>query len=143
MKALKAMAGDYGFLFRDIQQIVTKDQEDLINLAKARIDEHKQAEAERLEAERERTRQEEEAKAERERIEHQRKAYEPPVASGDAIPTAQHKRASDLPQQPETSRFDVQHIREQLRQIDAGLDGYTCNELCQALMQLVSEIKEA
>jgi len=159
MKALKAMAGDYGFLFRDIQQIVTKDQEDLINLAKARIDEHKQAEAERLEAERERIRQEEAARAERERIEHQRKAdaakqaaatrnaeestnQKPPVASGDAIPSAQHKRAPDSPQQPETSRFDVQHIREQLRQIDAGLDGYTCNELCQALMQLVNSIKE-
>jgi len=53
IKALKEIAGDYGFLFRDLKEIVTKDKKDLINLAKQRIAEHKEAEAKRLEAERE------------------------------------------------------------------------------------------
>jgi len=73
LKALKEIAGDYGFLFRDLQQIITKDREDLLNLAKMRITEHKQAEEARLEVERERIRQEEERKAEEStRIERER-----------------------------------------------------------------------
>jgi len=61
--ALQDIAGDYGFLFRDIQDIVTKDKEDLINLAKQRIAEHEEVEAKRLEVDREKIRLEEEAKA--------------------------------------------------------------------------------
>jgi len=159
MKALKAMAGDYGFLFRDIQQIVTKDHDDLINLAKARINDHKQAEAERLEAERERIRKEEAAKVERERIESQRKAdaskqaaatrkaeaatmQEAPVATGKAMLADEPEHAPQSGLKQEADRLDVAGIREQLRRIDAGLEGYTCNELCQALMQLMNNIKE-
>lgn len=55
---------EYGFLFSDAQEHVTKDPDDFENLVKARIAEHKESERERIEAERERIRAEERAKAE-------------------------------------------------------------------------------
>lgn len=63
IKALKEIAGDYVFLFRDLKEIVTKDKEDLINLAKQRIADHEESEKKRIEAEREKIHLEEEAKA--------------------------------------------------------------------------------
>jgi len=77
VKALMEVSeNQYNFLFADIQQIITKPKDDLINLAKMRITEHKQAEAKRMEAERERIRKEEEAKAkaEQERIREEEQA---------------------------------------------------------------------
>lgn len=62
LQSLEAEAGGYEFLFIDLQQIITKDHADFINLVKARVIEHKQAEESRLAAERERIRQEEQAK---------------------------------------------------------------------------------
>jgi len=64
IKALKEIAGDYGFLFRDLKEIVTKNKEDLINLTKQRIAEHKGSEAKR-----EAIRLEEEVKADKKAIE--------------------------------------------------------------------------
>lgn len=70
----------YRFLFSDLQQIITKDKDDFVNLVTARIEQHKQAERERLEKEREQIRLEEErklkAQAERERLEQERKQKE-------------------------------------------------------------------
>ncbi len=66
LKTLRELAADYKFLFSDTAQLVLKEPDDLTNLAKLRIAEHKAAEAERLEAEREKIRQEEQAKAQRE-----------------------------------------------------------------------------
>ncbi len=71
--ALQDVAGEYGFLFRDLDSILTKDRDDLLNLAKQRIAEHKEAETKRLEMERERIRKEEEAKAQA-KVEVERKA---------------------------------------------------------------------
>ena len=62
-KLMKISDGKYGFLFADIQQIITKPEDDLIALAKMRIADHEKAEAERIEAERERMRVEEVRKA--------------------------------------------------------------------------------
>lgn len=64
IRALDA-AGDYGFLFADLQQVVTKAPEDFKTLIQFRIQQHQQKEAERLEAERARIAAEEKAKAER------------------------------------------------------------------------------
>lgn len=54
---------DYAFLFADRQELAYKDEETLELIIKQRIDEHKRAEAARLEAERNRIRAEEERKA--------------------------------------------------------------------------------
>lgn len=54
---------DYAFLFADRQELAYKDEETLELIIKQRIDEHKRAEAARLEAERNRVRAEEEAAA--------------------------------------------------------------------------------
>ena len=54
---------DYAFLFADRQELAYKDEETLELIIKQRIDEHKRAEAARLEAERNRIRAEEEAAA--------------------------------------------------------------------------------
>ncbi len=47
LKALKEVAEGYGYLFLDLRQIITKDREDLLNLAKMRVADHKKAEAEK------------------------------------------------------------------------------------------------
>lgn len=59
----KTNAEGYGFLFADLQQIIFKPADDFQLLITSRIDQHKKAEEEKLEAERERIRKEEEAKA--------------------------------------------------------------------------------
>lgn len=65
---LDDLAGEYGFLFSDLQQIVTMPAEAFTATVKGRIAEHKAKEEARLAAERERIRQEEAAKLERERL---------------------------------------------------------------------------
>jgi len=59
---LKELAVDYKFLLHDFKDIIHKDNEDLVLLIKARIEDHKKAEAEKLEIHREQIRQEESAK---------------------------------------------------------------------------------
>lgn len=63
LRALDENAGEYRFLFADLQSIAFKSSDDFSNLLNARISQHKAAEAAKLEAERERIRKEEEAKA--------------------------------------------------------------------------------
>jgi predicted phage-related endonuclease len=60
---LREHAKDHTALFPDTSTIVLKAHDDLVALAQNRINEHKAAEAKRLEAERERIRKEEQAKA--------------------------------------------------------------------------------
>lgn len=60
----KESSAGYGFLFNDLQQIIYKSEDDFKLLVTTRIDQHKQAEAEKLEAERQRIAAEEKAKAE-------------------------------------------------------------------------------
>lgn len=59
----KESSAGFGFLFNDLAQIITKPLDDFKLLVTSRIEAHKVAEAEKLEAERERMRIEEEAKA--------------------------------------------------------------------------------
>ena len=66
LQYLRDHAADYKFLFSDAQQLVNQDGEPFQAIIKSRIADHKQAEAERLEAERQRIQKEEEAKAQRE-----------------------------------------------------------------------------
>ncbi len=63
LKAMAELAGDYRFLFSDLQQIILKPNDDFTAQVKLRIAEHREAEAKRLEQEREQIRQEEERKA--------------------------------------------------------------------------------
>lgn len=65
IRALDSAGADYGFLFADLQQVVTKAPEDSKTLIQFRIQQHQAKEAERLEAERARIAAEEKAKAER------------------------------------------------------------------------------
>lgn len=87
---------DHAHLFADrVQLCATKSPEDLRNLATARIAEHKQREAERLEAERARIRKEEEARAERLRLQ--------AVAEAERVrqeEAARIARAQQAPQEP-------------------------------------------
>ncbi|WP_122605788.1 YqaJ viral recombinase family protein [Pseudomonas viridiflava] len=62
LESLRTLAADYPFLFNDTQQIVLKNNDDLVSLIKVRINEHRQAEAKKEEAQRERIREEEAAK---------------------------------------------------------------------------------
>lgn len=52
LSSLAELAADYNFLFNDIQQLVLKQNEDLVSLIKVRIDEHQKAEDAKVEAKR-------------------------------------------------------------------------------------------
>jgi predicted phage-related endonuclease len=89
---LKMLAdnSDYRFLFNDVNLIIHKDTEDFKMLVVNRVEQHKKAEAERLEKERERIRKEEEAKAqeaaraEAERLEKERMRKEEEAKAQEA-----------------------------------------------------------
>lgn len=66
LESFKEYASDHRFLFNDWQQLIIKDNEDLVNMIKARISEHEEAEAERKRQEQKRIEQEAKEKAERE-----------------------------------------------------------------------------
>ncbi|MFK3971150.1 YqaJ viral recombinase family protein [Pseudomonas sp. NPDC087358] len=66
LNSLDELAADYVFLFNDVQQIVMKENEDLVPLIKVRISEHQKAEEARLAAQREQVRQEEARRLQRE-----------------------------------------------------------------------------
>lgn len=59
LTSLAELAADYAFLFNDVQQLVTKANDDLVTLIKFRISEHEKAEEAKAEATRERIREEE------------------------------------------------------------------------------------
>lgn len=59
LTSLAELAADHSFLFNDIQQLVTKANDDLVTLIKFRISEHQKAEEEKAEATRKRIREEE------------------------------------------------------------------------------------
>lgn len=66
LKIIREEGKEFPFLFSDLQTLVNRDSEDLLNLVRLRIQDHQKAEAERLEAERARIRAEEQRKAEAE-----------------------------------------------------------------------------
>lgn len=66
LDSLTELAKDHKFLFSDHAMLLLKDNDDLVNLIKARIAEHEQAEAERKRQEQERIEREAKEKAERE-----------------------------------------------------------------------------
>ena len=66
LNSLKELASEHKFLFSDTPQLVLKANDDLVNLIKARIAEHEQAEAERKRQEQERIELEAKEKAEHE-----------------------------------------------------------------------------
>ncbi|KPG98379.1 Heme peroxidase [Pseudomonas sp. RIT-PI-q] len=59
LTSLAELAADHAFLFSDMQQLVTKANDDLVTLIKFRISEHEKAEEEKAEATRKRIREEE------------------------------------------------------------------------------------
>ena len=66
LDSLTELAKNHKFLFSDHAALLLKDNDDLVNLIKARISEHEQAEAERKRQEKERIEREAKEKAERE-----------------------------------------------------------------------------
>ena len=91
LKVLREIVGEYGFLFRDRQELVLKDKETVALIARQRIDEHQKAEEARLEAERARIRKEEADRLERE-AEQRRQQQE------ERERLAAEQRAKDEPQ---------------------------------------------
>lgn len=97
LETLKLDAAEHEHLFADAQQLVMKENEDLKNLIKARIAEHKEAEEKRLEAEREKIRTEEEAKA---------KAKAKAAAEHDPAPSTQPGDAQAPASKPAHTKTD-------------------------------------
>ncbi|MBL4759387.1 MAG: YqaJ viral recombinase family protein [Mariprofundaceae bacterium] len=153
IKALKEIAGDYGFLFRDLKDIVTKERDDLLNLARQRIAEHKEAEEKRLEAEREAIRVEEEAKAQA-KVEAQRKADEAKklanvVSLVDEANQEQQtntsnkvspKKSEESKPSQESDKPDYKYFREQIVALNCNLEGYNKDELRTAFTRLADAV---
>jgi predicted phage-related endonuclease len=101
LASLRELAAEHAFLFSDAQQIVQKDNADLVLLINSRIAEHKAAEERRLEADRERIRQEERQRAEmeeRERLrQEEQQRLEAERAAEEARKAAEPKPAQPLP----------------------------------------------
>jgi len=99
---------EFGFLFADIAKHMTKEPDDFRRLVDARIDEHKKAEAERLERERERIRQEEERKArekaERLRQEKAARSQRNDAAADDQSAMQMHDPSSSDPEHLPTKK---------------------------------------
>lgn len=92
---LKAVrAAGHEFLFADIQQIVTKDPEDLNTLIESRITKHKADEQAKLDAEREKIRAEEQAKIEKAEAEKSNQVKVEPEAPVDQATPPMPQRAS-------------------------------------------------
>ncbi|MBL1319614.1 MAG: YqaJ viral recombinase family protein [Methylophaga sp.] len=150
VKALKEMAGEYGFLFRDIQQIITKDREDLLNLAKQRIAEHKVeedkrvaemaekaiAEEKRIAADGERIKQEEEAKAEENTAQSNDNQEQKANVSNKV---SSQKSVESKPSQ-ESDKPDYDYFRTQMGIILTNMDNYTKEELRTAFTRLADAV---
>lgn len=66
LESLRALAKDHAFLFNDAQQLVLKDNDDLVATIKVRISDHQKAEEVKADQQREQIRQEERERADRE-----------------------------------------------------------------------------
>ena len=93
----KDKAAGLEFLFADLGQIVHKAVEDFALLVRARVDAHKRAEADRLEAERQRIRAEEEAKSQRKAAE-ELAAAQAESARLEALAEANRRRQQEAEQ---------------------------------------------
>lgn len=119
LAALDELAADHGFLFADLQQVVTKAADDFRALVQLRIAQHRAKEEARLEAERERIRQEEAAKLERERqraeaAERARQAEEARVADEARL----EQQRADLAKEQEALRAALAAEQARARQQD-------------------------
>lgn len=131
---------DYAFLFADRQELAYKDEETLELIIKQRIDEHKRAEAARLEAERDRIRAEEERKAreaaeraaeeERRRIRAEEEAAE--RAKAESVASAQRALAKQADEQATvTQPKPAEPVRAPLRHL-------SLEKICELLGMSVS-----
>jgi hypothetical protein len=116
LNTIKEHAGDYGHLFADRSQLVTKETDYVLAVIKSRIAEHKEAEEKRIAAERERIRAEEEVKArkaaEAERIAAEREQVKPDPKKPDPV----KKAPSEDPRQVKESRPSDLEIIEAISQ---------------------------
>lgn len=106
LKVLDELAPDHGFLFNDLQQIVGKAHDDFTLLVQSRVDSHKRAEEQRLQAERERIRQEEQQRAQEQQAAATAAATTQPSPAETTAETMQPARPSigvDLANQPDRS----------------------------------------
>lgn len=93
----KEHADGYGFLFSDLQQIIYQPAEAFQIIVQGRVEQHKKAEAERLEQERQRIQAEEQAKADQ--------RAKPPVSESESI--APQDQVADRQSSPPTIISDA------------------------------------
>lgn len=98
VEILRTEAKGYEALFADAQQIVGKDHEDLRNLIRLRIAEHKDAEEKRREQEREQIRAEEERKAQQQAAKQEAEQPESETPSSTCSDSEQTRAPAEQPQ---------------------------------------------
>ncbi len=115
LASLVELAVDYTFLFNDIQQLVLKDNADLVLLINARINEHKKAEEVKAEAQRVKIRDEELARiAAEEKAKQPAPVVEPPAAA----PVTAQKVTSPAQQTTKTAPATTQAVQMQAEVFD-------------------------
>ena len=101
-------AGDYRFLFNDLQQVIMKAPDDFANLVGSRIAEHDKREADRIEADRQRIREEEQRKAEAEQRQKEKDAEKRPEPAREAVNPVD-------PKQTEATLINVEPRQEEVK----------------------------
>ncbi|MGF6153980.1 YqaJ viral recombinase family protein [Pseudomonas fluorescens] len=122
LNSLTELAADHSFLFSDIQQLVTKANDDLVTLIKFRISEHEKAEEEKAEATRNRIRDEELKKIADAEAAKLAAAPAPVVAASPArsAPAVVAPTVSAAPQKTEVLQAEVYDLEALIKAVAYG-----------------------
>ncbi len=131
---LKEIPEEYNFLFNDLSLIVAKQADDFKLLVDSRVNEHKQAEEEKLEAERVRIREEEQAKAEK-AAEEKTEAKEP-VKTNTVAPHSSGIKDDAKPIQKEVRDANTDLVEAEVTAslLDNGFGAQTAKKLTKLLV---------
>ena len=145
---LREIVGEYGFLFRDRQELVLKDKETVELIARQRIDEHQKAEETRLEAERARIRREEAARLQAEQDERERKAAAGALKkqavelAGDLVEVARAVDASQVPDEVEGKTRTRVEVVNKLELLKAVINGEVPDDVLIVDIDLLAHLCE-
>ncbi|WP_236232278.1 lambda-exonuclease family protein [Pseudomonas juntendi] len=120
LESLRTLAKDHAFLFNDAQQLVLKDNDDLVALIKVRISDHQKAEELKAEQQREQIRKEERERADREAAEAVAKQAPPqPVETAPAAAEATPAPVKAAPRVAPAATAKPQSFQAEVKDFEA------------------------
>jgi len=134
LDSLSRLAGDHKFLFSDHAMLLLKDNDDLVNLIKARISEHEQEEAERKAEEKSRIEAEAKEKAEREAqakldAEREQIRREEQAKAKAEAEAEQQAKAAIIEEESVLSQCEQSALAEEIQEETSGADNLSMGEI--------------